>query len=146
MSQATPDHAAPGDVAMRFGSETLDIDVVHGWLTATYWCPGISRERVERAFRSSTVVVGAWDGDQLVGVARAVTDTVRFAYLADVYVDERCRGRGVGREMVRALLAHPALADVDSTYLLTLDAHGVYERLGFALAPSDRLMVRRRAT
>jgi GNAT superfamily N-acetyltransferase len=123
----------------------LDFATVHDWLSQVYWSPGISRERVERAFRSSAIVIGAFAGNQQVGVARCVTDTVRFAYIADVYVAESHRRQGIATEMVRRLLAHPLAADADSCYLLTKDAHDVYRPLGFEVYPlPDRLMARRK--
>lgn len=132
---------------MRFSHslDEMDFATIHGWLTATYWSPGISRARIERGFRGSTVVVGCFDGVRQVGVARCTSDTTRFAYVADVFVDEGYRGQGIARALVGQLLAHPDVADVDCVYLQTQDAHGVYRALGFELhAHPERVMVRRR--
>ena len=66
--------------------------------------------------------------------------------IADVYVDEAFRGQGVARQMVRQLLSHPEIAEVDNTYLLTQDAQLVYRPLGFDRYPHpERFMVRRRS-
>jgi GNAT superfamily N-acetyltransferase len=109
----------------------LDLDRVHAWLAATYWSPRVRRDIVERAFAHS-LVAGAYDehGVQR-GVARAVTDHATFAYLADVFVDEQVRGKGIARAMVRALLADPRTQTVRRWSLATRDAHGVYAALGF---------------
>ncbi|HRE04357.1 MAG TPA: GNAT family N-acetyltransferase [Opitutaceae bacterium] len=126
--------------------EEFDFTTIHHWLSHTYWSPGISRERVERGFRRSTVVVGCFSGERQIGVARCTSDTTRFAYIADVYVDEAFRGQGVARQMVRQLLSHPEIAEVDNTYLLTQDAQLVYRPLGFDRYPHpERFMVRRRS-
>jgi len=50
--------------------------------------------------REASRVVGLYDGDRLVGFARVVTDGTAFAWLADVYVLEGYRGRGLGVELV----------------------------------------------
>ena len=121
----------------------FDFEAIQRWLTATYWSPGISRERVEKGFRASTLCIGAFDQGRQIAVARCVSDTTRFAYIADVYVDEAFRGQGIAREMVARLMAHPLTADTDKWYLHTVDAHQVYAGLGFKLFPHpERVMVR----
>jgi GNAT superfamily N-acetyltransferase len=109
----------------------VDIDVVHGFLTTSYWSPGVSREVVQRAVANS-VVVGLYapDGRQ-VGFARAVTDRATFAWIADVFVLESERGRGLGRMVVEALLAHPDLQGLRRRMLATWDAHELYKSYGF---------------
>ncbi len=74
-----------------------------------------------------------------------VSDRTRFAWLEDVFVDSAHRGRGLGRAIVKFALEHPDLGDVENWLLGTLDAHGVYEKLGFT-APKEpqRLMQLRR--
>jgi len=108
----------------------VQLDVVYPWLRASYWSPGVRREIVERAFANS-VVAGAYVGARQVGVARVATDRATFAWLADVYVDEAARGRGIASALVRALLDHPELQTVRRWSLGTRDAHEVYRRLGF---------------
>ena len=108
----------------------IDLDRVHGWLAASYWSPGIARDMVERAARGSHVLGAYRDGEQ-VGYARAITDHATFAWLADVWVDEPVRGRGLGRRMVRWFLDQPDFAGIRRFALVTGDAHGVYATLGF---------------
>lgn len=130
MSAEHPDGYALSDDPAR-----LDLDAVHAFLTRSYWSPGIPRETVERAAAGSLAVgLYAPDGAQ-VGYARVVNDRATFAYLADVYVLEAHRGRGLGRWMVGQILAHPDLQGLRRWLLTTQDAHGLYERLGFVRAP-----------
>ena len=120
----------------------LDVARVHGWLAGSYWARGIARETVERAIAGSHCL-GAYDGDRQVGFARAITDHATFAWIADVFVDEATRGIGVGRRMVGWFLDHPRLVGVRRVGLVTANAHGVYEALGFhALLRPDRYMER----
>ena len=63
------------DFDFDFGK--LDFELIHRWLSHTYWSPGISRARVEKGFAHSTLCVGAYCDGQLVGVARVVSDTTR---------------------------------------------------------------------
>jgi GNAT superfamily N-acetyltransferase len=110
----------------------LDLDRVHGWLSGSYWSPGVRGEIVERGFANS-LSIGAYaaDGRQL-AVARVVTDQATFAWLCDVFVDPDARGRGIARAMVGALIDDPRLATLRRWCLATRDAHDVYAPLGFA--------------
>ena len=120
----------------------LDVARVHGWLASSYWSPGIARETVERAIAGSHAL-GAYDARGQVGFARAITDHATFAWIADVWVDEGVRGQGLGRRMVGWFLDHPRFAGIRRVGLVTADAHGVYEALGFhPLLRPDRYMER----
>jgi GNAT superfamily N-acetyltransferase len=120
----------------------LQLDRIHGWLAGSYWSPGIARDLVERAIAGSHCL-GAYDGDVQVGFARAITDYATFAWIADVWVDESVRGQGLGRRMVGWFVDHPRFAGIRRIGLVTADAHGVYEALGFhALLRPDRYMER----
>ena len=118
------------DILLSDDPARLDVDRIHGWLASSYWSPGIARSLVERAIAGSHPL-GAYAGGVQVGFARMITDHATFAWLSDVWVDEPARGRGLGREMVRWFLDHPDFAGIRRFGLVTADAHGVYERLGF---------------
>ena len=113
----------------------LDIDAVHAYLTRSFWAEGISRTLVAKAMAHS-LCFGLFDGASQVGFARVVTDRATFAYLCDVYVLESHRGHGLGKWLIEAVMAHPDLQGLRRFQLVTRDAHGLYERHGFA-APDD---------
>jgi GNAT superfamily N-acetyltransferase len=120
----------------------LDIDAMHAYLTRSYWSSGIPRETVERAARHS-LCFGAYErahGSQ-VGLARVVTDHATFAYLCDVYVLEEHRGHGLGKQLMDAVMAHPAVAGARRAMLATRDAHGLYARHGFRPPPGDGVLM-----
>lgn len=79
------------------------------------------------------------DGGQ-VGFGRAITDRTVFAYLADIIIWPEHRGRGIGSQLVRALIDHPELVTVSHWSLSTGDAHKVYEKLGFKASTDGRYM------
>jgi GNAT superfamily N-acetyltransferase len=110
----------------------VDVDAVHRYLSEeSYWSPGVPRKVVERSLRWS-LCFGLYAPDgALGGFARAVTDRAVFAYLADVFVLTEHRGRGLGVWLMETMLAHPDLQGLRRVFLVTADAHGLYERFGF---------------
>ena len=121
----------------------LDIDVIHGYLSQSYWSPGIPRAVVERAIANS-MCFGIFKGEEQVGFARVVTDRATFAYLADVFVLEAHRGKGLSKALMREIRGHPDLQGLRRWMLATRDAHGLYRQFGFEVVKdSSNLMVRR---
>jgi len=120
----------------------LDIAAMHAYLTRSYWSPGIPYATVERAAHNS-LCFGLYEKStgRQVGLARVVTDHATFAYLCDVYVLEEHQGRGLGKLMMRAVMAHPALTGARRAMLGTRDAHGLYRQFGFAAPPDDRVLM-----
>ena len=122
--------------------EEVDVAAAHSYLARSYWSPGIPFETVAKAIANS-LCVATWHEDEQIGLARLVTDRATFAYLADVYVLEEHRGQGLAQAMVGWLQAHPELQALRRWLLMTVDAHGVYERLGWTpLAHPERAMER----
>jgi GNAT superfamily N-acetyltransferase len=118
----------------------LDIDVLHGYLARSYWAEGIPREVVVRSVEGA-LCFGLYDGQAQVGFARVITDRATYAYLADVFVLESHRGRGLGVWLMECVMAHPALQGLRRWSLVTRDAHELYRRFGFtALAAPERCM------
>lgn len=131
----------PGGYQLSTDASRLDVDAIHAYLTRSYWSPGIPRDIVERALAGSLCFgVFAPDGSQ-VGLSRVVTDYATFAYLCDVYVLEDHRGRGLSKAMMRAVMAHPALAGARRAMLATRDAHGLYRQFGFEPAPDNDVLM-----
>jgi GNAT superfamily N-acetyltransferase len=118
----------------------LDIATIHAFLARTYWSPEIPHDVVERAIAGS-LNVGAYEGPVQVGFIRVVTDRATFAYLCDVFVLERWRGRGVSKLMMECVMSHPELQNLRRWMLATADAHGLYRQFGFeSLARPERMM------
>jgi len=137
-------HRALGDgIELDDDSARIDVDAVHDYLAnQSYWAKGRPREVVERLVREAQRVVGLYDGDRQIGFARAFTDGVSLVYLADVYVLEEYRGRGLGVELIRETVDNGPYADL-RWVLHTRDAQTLYEKFRFG-EPSPRLMERYR--
>jgi GNAT superfamily N-acetyltransferase len=123
----------------------IDLAVVHGYLSESYWARGIPLGLVKKSIENS-LCFGVYDegsGAQ-VGFARVISDYATFAYLADVFILEEYRGRGLSKWLMQCILDHPDLQLPRSFYLATRDAHGLYSQFGFAPVESpERYMVRR---
>ena len=109
----------------------LDLGIVYGYLKTSYWAAGVPEDVVRRSVENS-LCFGVYSGEEQVGFARVVTDRATFAYLADVFVLEEHRGRGIGKWLVEAVLSHPELRGLRRWMLATRDAHELYRKYGFA--------------
>ena len=108
----------------------LDLEVVHGFLRRSYWAAGVPENVVRRSIENS-LCFGVYRGEEQAGFARVVTDHATFAYLADVFVLEEHRGRGIGKWLVEVILSHPDLQGLRRWMLATRDAHDLYRRYAF---------------
>ena len=110
----------------------VDVDAVHRYLSEeSYWAPGVPRDVVEKSIAGS-LPFGLYAPDgSLAGFARAVTDRSVFVYVADVFVLDVHRGKGLGVWLMEAMLEHPELQGMRRWVLYTEDAHTLYERFGF---------------
>jgi len=119
----------------------LDLDAVHAYLATSYWSPGLPRDVMERGIRHSICLGLYTSAGSQVGFARVVTDRAQFSYLADVYVLEGHRGRGLGVWLVKCVMQHPELQSMRRWILATRDAHQLYSRFGFGPpAHPERMM------
>lgn len=136
--------SGPAAFELSWDPSRLQMDRVIAALRASYWSPNIRPELVRLAAANS-ITLGAYNrssGDQ-VGYARVISDRATFAYLCDVITFEGHRGRGIGKAMVEAVLAHPDLQTVRRFALATRDAHALYARYGFTPGDATRWMDRK---
>ena len=135
------------DARFRFSDDPDDIDRerVHHWLSEqAYWALGRARDVQDAAIDASRnfAVIDTAAGAQ-VASARVVTDGVTFAWLCDVFVDPEVRGEGVGIGLIEGVVAALEPLGLRRILLATADAHGLYEKFGFAaLVQPERWMAR----
>ena len=129
-----------GEYTVSTDRSRIDVDAVHAFLSRSYWSPGIPEDVVRRAI-AGAICFGLYHGREQVGFARVITDRATYAYLADVYVLEAHRGRGLGTWMMEVIMSHPSLQGLRRFSLSTRDAHSLYSRFGFeVVANPDRQM------
>ena len=122
--------------------DRIDRDAVHRFISeVSYWGKGRERETQDRLIEEASRVVGLYDGERQIGFCRAFTDGLALAYLADVYVLEEYRGRGLGEALVREMIESGPYAGV-KWLLHTTDMHPLYRKFGFE-EPNYKVMERR---
>jgi GNAT superfamily N-acetyltransferase len=87
----------------RTGND-LDLDaVIELYVDSTLGArrPVHDRERMERLLKQANLVITAWDGPELVGIARSITDWIYVTYLSDLAVKKNYQKRGIGRELIK---------------------------------------------
>lgn len=115
-------------------------------LSAVFAKSGIRRPvedlpRLTRMIANANLTITAWEGETLVGVARALTDFSWCCYLSDLAVDRDYQKQGVGRELVERVRAEIG----DEVALLLLSAPGAmeyYPKIGFEAAGNAWLIKR----
>lgn len=121
----------------------LDIFMIHHFLTNSYWSKGITTAKVRNSIANS-LCFGVYDGKKQVGFARVVTDFTLFGYIADVFIIEQYRGKGLSKWLMESILEYPGIKEMRAIMLATKDAHGLYAKFGFK-PPEEpqRYMIRR---
>ena len=120
-----------GDYLISTNRSRLDVRLIHDYISnQSYWGQGRTVEVVQRALDNS-LNFGLYDKTHQVGFARVVTDYATFAWVADVFVIEEYRGRGLSKWLMEVMLAHPQLQGFRRWVLATKDAHALYARFGF---------------
>lgn len=132
-----------GNYELDDDASRVDVDAVWAFLsTDAYWARSRTRADFEEQLATAWRLVGVYEAatGRLVGFARAISDGVGYAYLADVFVTSDARGKGLGRELVATMIDRGPGARFRWT-LHTRDAHGLYRQFGFA-APDERYLER----
>lgn len=107
----------------------LDLKVIHHFLTHSYWATGITPETVKKSVENA-LCFGMYESSKQIGFARVITDFARIAHLADVFIIEPYRGRGLATWLMQCIMSHPELRGL-RWVLRTKDAHGLYRKFGF---------------
>ena len=128
------------DFIITTDKSKIDATYVHHFLSHSYWAKDIPMENVQKSIEGS-LCFSVFHPNQQIGFARVITDEATFAYLADVFIDENFRGRGLSKWLMKIIISYPGLQGLRRFLLATRDAHGLYKQFGFApLKNTDRWM------
>ena len=131
-----------GEYSISTDPARLDLELIHGFLTASYWATGRSVDTIRRSIANS-LPFGVYHNARQIGFARVITDYATLAWIADVFVIEEFRGQGFSKWLMEVITTHPQLQGFRRWILATKDAHGLYEKFGFSeLRRPERWMER----
>jgi N-acetylglutamate synthase-like GNAT family acetyltransferase len=131
-------------IQFKYANQFSEADlaqVIRLFRVAAFWAQGRTEADMATAITHSFPVVTAWDGEVLMGFARATSDGVFRATIWDVVIDPAYQGGGLGRKMVETLLSHPHMSRVERVYLMTTRQQGFYQRIGFEENPSTTMVL-----
>jgi len=129
---------ALGDYVVSTDRSRLSLATITRFLAEeSWWAKGVSVETIVRSINGS-LVFGVYNNKEQIAFCRVITDCARIAYLADVYVDSRHRGRGIGSALSGIVRTHPDLSTILRWLLMTPDAGGVYEKTGWHPIPEPK--------
>lgn len=119
----------------------LQIDVIYNYLSKeSYWAQNIPMEIVKKSAEGS-LCFGVYLNTAQIGYARMITDKATFSYLADVFILDPHKGKGLSKQLMKFIMEHPDLQGLRRMALATRDAHDLYKQFGFtALSAPDRMM------
>ncbi|MBK7182269.1 MAG: GNAT family N-acetyltransferase [Bacteroidetes bacterium] len=123
-----------GNCKVSTDPSKLDLKVIHGYLSRSYWAEEIPFETVKRSVEHS-LCFGVYAAGKQIGFARVISDYTTFAYLADVFILEEERGKGLSKFLMECILKHKELQGLRNFSLMTQDAHSLYVRYGFKNIP-----------
>jgi N-acetylglutamate synthase-like GNAT family acetyltransferase len=116
----------------------MELLVIHRFLSDSYWSKNIPLETMKKAFQNSLCFGVLESENKQIGFARMITDKTTFAYLADVFILENYRGRGISKLLMKTILEHQDLQGLRRMVLATSDAHGLYKKFGFTALANPR--------
>jgi len=108
---------------------------------SAFWAKERTLSGLAIALSNSKPVVTVWDGENLIGHARATSDGIYRATIWDVVIDPDYRGAGLGRKLVQTVLAHPNVCHVERVYLMTTHQQKFYEQIGFEQNSSSTMVL-----
>jgi GNAT superfamily N-acetyltransferase len=121
----------------------INIELVHNYLSnESYWAKNISLELVKSAIENS-VCFSVFYKEEQIGFARVITDKATFGYLADVFIVDPHRGKGLSKCLMQTILDNEELQGFRSWMLATKDAHGLYEKFDFKLTNHTTRIMRK---
>jgi len=122
--------------------KSLDLNQLQALLKlGAFWASARSVEDLSVAIANSEPTISVWDGERLIGFARATSDGIYRATIWDVVIHPDYRGAGLGRKLVETVLSHPRMNRVERVYLMTTHQQRFYEQIGFECNSSTTMVL-----
>ncbi len=129
-----------GKYSISTDKRKLNFKTIYEFISHSYWAEGRKPDIMRSAIKNS-ICFGLYCKAKQIGFARVISDQATFAYLADVFIIEEYRGKGLSKWFMKAIFKHEKFSSVKSWLLATKDAHGLYMKFGFeSLKEPDKFM------
>jgi len=120
-----------GDYLISTDPSKLNLEMIHDFLTHSYWAEAIPKETVLRSIQFS-LPFGVYHKLKQIGFARVISDFSTYAYISDVFLLESYRGKDISTWLIKCILRHPELQSLRRWNLYTSNAAGFYKKMGFS--------------
>lgn len=128
------------DLIISDDKNKLDVELIHKFITTSYWAKGRTLEEVKNSIEHS-ICFGVYMNNRQIGFARIVSDLTIIAYLMDVFIIEEYRGKGFSKLLLNRIFSDIRFKKIKKWMLATKDAHSLYAEFGFEqIKNADRLM------
>ena len=118
------------DIFFSSDKKDMDMELIYNFIYNSYWGNNRTFEEQKKAVES-TLNFGLFHNDKQIAFTRVMTDFVFFAYILDVFVIDKYQGKGLSKLLMKHILEHEPIKNVDKWILATRDAHGLYTKFGF---------------
>lgn len=120
-----------GEFVFTSDKKQLDLEYLYNLLCIpSRYSTGLPPERFPLVIENS-MCFGVFHQGRQIGFSRVITDCSEFASLWDVFIDEEYRGKGIAKELLKYIFNHPKLRGIFRWFLMTEDAHGLYQKFNF---------------
>lgn len=120
-----------GEFTLSANKKNLDLQYAFNLLCVpSKYSMGLPPERFALVIKNS-ICFGVFHHGKQIGFSRVITDFTEFASLWDVFIDEPYRRQGIGKALMKYIMEHPKLKGIFRWFLMTEDAHGLYQKFGF---------------
>ena len=110
--------------------------------TNAFWAKSRTINDLKKCLANSDVIVSLWDGNEIVGFGRALTDGIYRGVLWDIVIDQNHHGKGFGTLIIKNLLTSKKIKNTKKLYLMTTNKKWFYSQFDFKEVTSQDLLIR----
>ena len=107
-----------------------------------FWAKNRTTNDLKKCLANSDVIVSLWNGNEIVGFGRALTDGIYRGVLWDIVIDQNHQGKGFGTLIVKNLLSSKKIKNTKKLYLMTTNKKLFYSQFNFKEVTSQNLLIR----
>ncbi len=112
-------------------------DVVDLYKDADWWENDFTSDFIPTVIKESYCFVGVFKNNKMIGMGRALSDSCSDAYIQDITILKKYRGKGLGIQVTDFIINHLKKNDIDWIALIGApDTQKFYEKLGFKVMPN----------